>query len=87
MRTFELSNLVLAGLMAVSLTAAAGAQEAHVEQTISSLSETKAVPVTWKNFVRAESDKMFNSYVQMGAFGKFFISPSQRPSISKRWCA
>ncbi|WP_442508589.1 DUF1214 domain-containing protein [Novipirellula sp. SH528] len=79
MRTFKLLNLVLAGLMAVSLTATAGAQEAHVEQAIASLITHKAVPVTWKNFVRAESDKMFNSYVQMGAFGKFFNIPKPTP--------
>ena len=29
-------------------------------------------PVTWDNFIRAESDKYFKSYVGNGAFGKFF---------------
>ncbi len=29
-------------------------------------------PVTWDNFIRAESDKYFTSYVGNGAFGKFF---------------
>lgn len=72
MKTKHIFTLVLAGLVGVSLTATAGAQQAHVEQTISSLSANKAVPVTWKNFVRAESDKMFKSYVDLGGFGKFF---------------
>jgi hypothetical protein len=35
------------------------------------MAEKTTVPVTWKNFVRAESDKMLKSYVDMGAFGKF----------------
>jgi len=30
------------------------------------------VPVTWDTFVRAESDKYFQSYVDLGAFGKFY---------------
>ena len=79
MKTKHLFTVVLAGMMAVSLTATAGAQQAHVEQTITSLSATKAVPVTWKNFVRAESDTMFNSYVKMGAFGKFYNVPKPTP--------
>ena len=79
MKVKYLSTLALAGMMAVSLAAIAGAPQAHVEQTITSLSATKAVPVTWKNFVRAESDTMFNSYVKMGAFGKFFHVPKPTP--------
>ena len=79
MKTIHVFTLVVAGLMAVSLAATAGAQQSHVEQTLSSLSTNKAVPVTWKNFVRAESDKMFNSYVKMGAFGKFFHVPKPTP--------
>ena len=70
---------VVAGMMAVCLTATAVGQQVHVEQTITTLSETRAVPVTWKNFVRAESDKMFSSYVKMGAFGKFFHVPKPTP--------
>lgn len=72
MKTKHVFTMVVAGLMAVSMAATAGAPQAHVEQTITSLSATKAVPVTWKNFVRAESDKMFKSYVDLGGFGKFF---------------
>ena len=29
-------------------------------------------PVTWDTFVRAESDKYFKTYVDMGGFRKFF---------------
>ncbi len=79
MKTKHLFTLAMAGLMVSSLMTMAWAQQAHVENTISSLSATKAVPVTWKNFVRAESDKMFNSYVKMGAFGKFFNVPKPTP--------
>ena len=72
MKTRKLITLALSGLMVSGLMATAWAQQAHVEQTLSSLSATEAVPVTWKNFVRAESDLMFKSYVDIGAFGKFF---------------
>jgi hypothetical protein len=44
------------------------AQQAHVD-SIAPAAET--IPVTWKNFVRAESDKMFKSYASI-AFGKFY---------------
>jgi small-conductance mechanosensitive channel len=57
--------LALAGLMATSLMSTAWAKQAHVDKTISSISTSKAIPVTWKNFVRAESDKMLKSYVDM----------------------
>jgi len=40
---------------------------------MSQSSENPAVkPVTWNTFVRAESDKYFKSYVDLGGFGKFF---------------
>jgi hypothetical protein len=32
----------------------------------------KTVPVSWNTFVRAETDKMFKTYVGIGGFGKFF---------------
>lgn len=79
MKTFKRLSLVLAWLMVVSLISAAVAQQVHVDQTISSLSIAKPVPVTWKNFVRAESDKMLKSYVDMGAFGKFLHIPKPTP--------
>lgn len=62
---------VLAGLTAACLTVEAVAEQTYQEQTPASLSADKPVVVTWKNFVRAESDKMFKSYVDTGAFGQF----------------
>jgi len=32
----------------------------------------ETIPVTWENFVRAETDKMFKTYAAIGGFGKFF---------------
>jgi hypothetical protein len=71
MKMKNLLTMVLVGLMVASLTLTAEAQQKNINKTITSVSATKTVPVTWKNFVRAESDKMFNNYVTMGAFGKF----------------
>jgi hypothetical protein len=58
----------------------ASAQQATVDNThhaavadtkpAAAVGETK--PVTWDNWVRAESDKMFKSYADLGGFGKFF---------------
>lgn len=33
--------------------------------------QAQLVPVTVKNFQRAESDHYFNNFVKLGAFGKF----------------
>jgi len=79
MNTKKFFTLALAGLMVLSLNVMAGAQQAHVEKTVTSVSTAKTTPVTWENFVRAESDKMFNSYVKMGAFGKFLHIPKPTP--------
>lgn len=32
----------------------------------------KTIPVTWENFVRAETHKMFKNYAAIGGFGKLF---------------
>jgi len=49
----------------------AGAQKPHIDLTHTApIADTK--PVTWDNWVRAESDKMFKSYVGLGGFGKLF---------------
>ena len=45
--------------------------QAHADKTIAAAATAKTEPVTWKNWVRAESDKYFKSYVDIGAFGKF----------------
>ena len=79
MNTKTLFTLAMAGLMVTSLISTAGAKQAHVDSTVTAISASKTVPVTWKNFVRAESDKMLKSYVDMGAFGKFLHIPKPTP--------
>ncbi len=79
MKNSRLMALALAGMMTAGVAQTARADQTHVDQTVASLSATKDVPVTWKNFVRAESDKMFKSYVDMGAFGKFLNIPKPTP--------
>jgi len=79
MKAKTLANLVLVGLMATSPITSAWAGQAHVEQTVTAVGIGKAIPVTWENFPRAESDKMFNNYVKMGGFGKFFNVPKPTP--------
>jgi hypothetical protein len=66
-------------VLLISLATTATAKPTHTEQSVAALGHTEAVPVTWKNFVRAESDLMFNSYVKMGAFGKFLHIPKPTP--------
>ena len=46
-------------------------QNVHAENTVSSITNSDAIKVTWKNFNRAETDLMFKSFVDMGAFGKY----------------
>jgi len=48
----------------------AWAQQAHVDSVASS-GAAETTPVTWDTFVRAETDKYFKSYVDLGALGKF----------------
>ena len=79
MKSIILRHLAIASLMAPTLTGTAWAQKSHIENTISALSAHKEVPVTWKNFVRAESDRMLKSYVDTGAFGKFLHIPKPTP--------
>ncbi len=79
MRTTILIALAMVGAMVIGLPVMA-AQRAHVDKTVSGAGAPHTVgagaphtvPVTWDTFVRAESDKMFTSYVNMGGFGKFF---------------
>jgi len=46
-------------------------QQSHVD-SVESHSPVDTKPVTWDNFVRAESDKYFHSYVQLGGIGNFY---------------
>jgi hypothetical protein len=49
----------------------AWAQQATVDNThLAAVADT--IPVTWDTFVRAESDKYFKSYADLGGFGKFY---------------
>ena len=65
---------VIAVIVAMAFTVTAPsvrAQQAHVDQThTAAVADTK--PVTWDNWVRAETDKMFKRYADVGGFGKFF---------------
>jgi hypothetical protein len=72
-------TIVVVTLMISVGVSNAWAQKAHVEKTVAAISTTEAIPVTWENFVRAESDKMFKSYVDMGGFGKFVHLPKPTP--------
>jgi hypothetical protein len=51
---------------------AAIAQNDNSSNKPSKESDGKTVPVTWETFVRAETDRTFNTYFKLGAFGKFF---------------
>jgi hypothetical protein len=65
---------VVAAVFAMQFVVAsppAGAQQATVDNTHHApIADTK--PVTWDNWVRAESDKMFKAYADLGGFGKMF---------------
>jgi hypothetical protein len=45
----------------------------------------KTIPVTWENFVRAETHKMFKNYAAIGGFGKFFhiraVTPTDKQDV------
>lgn len=66
---------IIIGLCLVGLWASSNhviAQQAHLDKTVTSLTTSETVSVTWDKFVRAESDKMMSSYATKGAFGKFY---------------
>ena len=63
-------SAVVAMLLVVTAPPA-WAQQAPVDQThTAAIADT--TPVTWDTFVRAETDKMFKSYVDLGTLGKFY---------------
>jgi len=64
------SNALILVAVLLSLTAAR-AQKPHSEKTITTIVSGDPIPVTWKNFNRAETDLMFQSFVNMGEVGKF----------------
>jgi hypothetical protein len=66
---------LLSVIIATQFAAAAPparAQQAHVDKTLASAAVADTRPVTWDTFVRAESDRYFESYVDLGGFGKFY---------------
>ena len=65
---FTLCTLLI---LLTCLTMSANAQQAQEAPKLSADSTAEALPVTWKNFVLAESNKMFKRYADMGGFGKF----------------
>ena len=50
----------------------AWAQQAAGDNTHAAIVAADSKPVAWDTFVRAESDKYFKSYADVGAFGKFY---------------
>ncbi len=50
----------------------ARAQQVHVDKTVAAAATADAVAPAWDTFVRAETNKYMKSYVELGAFGKFF---------------
>lgn len=71
MATKWMTAVALATLFASTNATAQQSGQPHVERTHTAPTlPTK--PVTWDTFVRAESDKYFKSYVDLGGFGKFF---------------
>jgi hypothetical protein len=71
MKTLKKVTLLTAtAAISFALTAGSAWAQAAVDQThTAAVADTK--PVIWDNWVRAESDKMFKSYVAAGGFGKF----------------
>ncbi len=62
---------VIVAMQFVVTAPPAWAQQAAVDKThTAAIADTK--PVTWDNWVRAETDKMLKSYVDLGGFGKFY---------------
>jgi hypothetical protein len=70
LRTVTLVAAVVATAFVVTAPPA-WAQQVTVDKTHTApIADTK--PVTWDNWVRAESDKMFKSYVDLGGLGKIY---------------
>jgi hypothetical protein len=63
---------VIVAMQFVVTAPPAWAQQAHVDKTLASAATADTKPVTWETFVRAESDKYFKSYADLGGFGKFY---------------
>ena len=79
---------IIIGLCLVGLCVTSNyviAQQAHLDKTVTSLTTSETVSVTWDNFVRAETDKYMGAYAAKGGFGKFFhiraVTPIDAQSV------
>lgn len=72
MKTKQLFTVVVAGLMMAGLITGCATQQTNVDRTVGSTTKKNTVPVTWRNFTRAETDTYFKGYAAKGGFGKFF---------------
>jgi len=74
MKNFKTITLLLAivAMQFVVTTSTAWAQQTAGDNTHAAIVAADTKPVIWDTFVRAESDKYFKSYADVGAFGKFY---------------
>ena len=71
LKTITLLTAVVA-MQFVVTTPTAWAQQTAGDNTHAAIVAAHTKPVAWDTFVRAESDKYFKSYADIGAFGKFY---------------
>ncbi|SIR87224.1 Protein of unknown function [Haladaptatus litoreus] len=75
-RRTALRGAELVGLLAMGVGSASANQETSSQTTKQALQQTtdktETVPVTWKNFPRAQFGFEMASYVKRGGFGKFY---------------
>jgi hypothetical protein len=71
LRTVTLLAVIVA-MQFVVTAPPAWAQQAHADKTHAAIAAADTIPVTWENFIRAESDKYFHSYEHLGGIGNFY---------------
>jgi len=74
MKSFKTITLLTAvvAMQFVVTTPTAWAQQTAGDNTHAAIVAAHTKPVAWDTFVRAETDKYFKSYADIGAFGKFY---------------
>ena len=72
MKSLLRNPVIMLSAMTVALAMAASPLGAPQPPSNQSAPIQATVPVTVKNFQRAESDKYFGDTVKLGGFGKFF---------------
>jgi len=70
-RKFKLKYLLILCNLILVLNIAQG-QTDNRESNPKNEQQENTIPVTWENFVRAETHRMFKNYADIGGFGKFF---------------